>query len=423
MNALHCFHAEATPHILRHLHPGIEGWTANHRDYALHSAFQPIVSLSHCRTVGHEALIRANLAGGKRATPSDLFAEVDSEAELVWLDRLCRALHVHNFIRAGNDDCWLFLNVHPTVSVRGRHYGEFFEALLAAVGLPPERVVIEILEDAIPDDHQLADAVSFYRNRGCLVAVDDFGIGHSNFGRIWQVKPHIVKLDRSTLISARQDAAARRVLPGLVNLLHEAGCLVLIEGIENEFEALLAMESGADLAQGYFFAMPAPSPQALDASSPPLQRLIEDYRAQLQQRDRREHDPDLTLTLQSAVDELAGHDRLEGPSVARLLEMSRVERCYLIDQEGRQIGDSRTASGKTHIVDKRFHPLDHADNALWIRRAYWRNALMRPGEVQTTQPYLSVATGKLCITHSLAFPAGSAMRVLCLDLEHDDSNA
>lgn len=233
---------------------GVVGHFAGAR---LASVFQPVLSRDG-RTIGFEALVRAQRSDGQALTPPQLFAPVSDEADLVHLDRLCRALHVRNFVRSAEADSLLFLNVHPVVSIRGRHYGNFFAEFLAQVGLPPERVVIEILENSVLDDRQLAESISFYRERGCRVAIDDFGVGHSNFGRIWQIKPHLVKLDRSTLAYARTDDAVRRMLPGLVELLHEAGCSVLMEGIEDAFGAELAGECGVDLVQGYYYGRPQP---------------------------------------------------------------------------------------------------------------------------------------------------------------------
>ena len=56
----------------------------------LSSAFQPIVSLNHRRTVGYEALIRVKDARGRSVAPLDLFAESLNEPDTISLDRLCR---------------------------------------------------------------------------------------------------------------------------------------------------------------------------------------------------------------------------------------------------------------------------------------------------------------------------------------------
>lgn len=261
-------------HVQQSLMPTLSGEVAHYADMTLHSAFQTIISLNHAQPIGYEALVRATKPDGHCVSPIVLFDKVKDEADLVYLDRLCRALHLCNFVKAQQQGL-IFLNVNPVVSIRGRCFGSFFEEFLNQVGLSPDRVVIEILEGKVLDDSQLADSIAFYRERGCLVAIDDFGVGHSNFGRIWRIKPHIVKLDRSNLTFARSDKAARRGLPRLVDMLQDAGCQVVMEGIEDEFEAMLALESGADFAQGYYFGRPSSEPNvelAADACRILIQR-------------------------------------------------------------------------------------------------------------------------------------------------------
>lgn len=249
---------------------------------SLKSAFQPIISLAHHRTVGYEALIRGSLPDGNPVFPPDIFSRAKAEADTVYLDRLCRALHINTFQQTDNGMHWIFLNVNPGVVVHGIKYGTFFKELLAAVQIPPERVVIEILENALLDEYQLDKSVAFYRDLGCLIAIDDFGAGHSNFQRIWRIKPHIVKLDRSIICNAAADATARRMLPSIVGTLHEAGSLVLVEGVETKQEAMIAMETSADLVQGYYFGRPATYLSSADAAAPVVADLFAQYRETLE---------------------------------------------------------------------------------------------------------------------------------------------
>ena len=46
---------------------------------------------------------------------------------------------------------------------------------------------------------------------GCLIAIDDFGAGHSNFERIWDLEPDSVKLDRSLVSRAANSSKAKRI--------------------------------------------------------------------------------------------------------------------------------------------------------------------------------------------------------------------
>ena len=181
-------------------------------------------------------------------SPLALFAEVKDESDNVLLDRLCRAVHVQNFSRLA-DKSWIFLNVNPLVTVQGKNYGPFFKEMLERHNIPPSQVVVEILEQGINDEAILSTAVDYYKNLGCLIAIDDFGASHSNFDRILNIQPDIVKFDRSIIVQAETNLIVRKALPSMVGLIQELGCIALMEGIETEKQALIAIDSNVDLVQ------------------------------------------------------------------------------------------------------------------------------------------------------------------------------
>jgi len=111
---------------------GPEGVTGRFRNLALHSHFQPIVSLAHRRAVGYEGLLRPRATDGQALAPDSLFDTIQSDDGVVFLDRLARNLHVRNFVGAGPDESWLFLNVNARVAMRGKDYGPYFEAIAGA---------------------------------------------------------------------------------------------------------------------------------------------------------------------------------------------------------------------------------------------------------------------------------------------------
>ena len=197
---------------------------------------------------------------GQAIAPDLLFESVESNDEVVFLDRLARNIHVRNFVQQRHEQTWLFLNVNARVAMFGSEHVPYFEAMLARYNLPPHRVVIELIENEITDESQLAEAMRYYSDLGCLVAIDDFGAGQSNFDRIWRIQSQIVKIDRTSLVQARNNSRVRRVLPSLVSLLHEAGCMTLIEGTEDEEDeedVMIALDSGVDFVQGYYFGPPS----------------------------------------------------------------------------------------------------------------------------------------------------------------------
>ena len=225
-------------------------YTARFGDCICSSAFQPIISLTHARVVGHEGLLRAQNDAGEYFPPPLLLDKAIASGEILHLDRLCRTLHAANAhaVRDG----WLFLNIHPESFSRAQQANRkaFMADLLQGNALHSRMVVIEILEELIEDEDHFRNTVGQLRDLGCMLAIDDFGAGHSNFDRIWQVRPEIVKLDRRFAVQCEADPRARRMLPRIVNMLHEAGALVLLEGIETQAQAMIALESDIDFAQG-----------------------------------------------------------------------------------------------------------------------------------------------------------------------------
>ena len=392
------------------------------RDLTLHSHFQPIISLAHRRVVGYEGLARPRAADGRLLAPGELFQSVESTDDIVFLDRLSRNIHARNFVAAGREDTWLFLNVNARVAMNGKRYAPYFESMLARCGLPPHRVVIELVENDVPDEALLAEAMRYYTELGCLVAIDDFGAGHSNFERIWRVQPQIVKIDRSTLVQARESRKVRRILPSLVALLHEAACMTLIEGVEDEADAMLALDAGVDFAQGFFFARPSPYLEDLGNCISPLGSLC-DRHVELTRAHRERSRVDLTPYIVE-FRECAGLVGLESnvsETSARMLALPNVLRCYLLDGDGRQLGDNVVPPGQGTCMDRRFSPVSNPGAAVWSRRPYFQRAMAEPGQVQISRPYLSITDARMCVTISINIKnLWKQDRVYCADILWED---
>lgn len=389
------------------------------RGLRLDSHFQPIYSLAHRRIVGHEALLRAQTADGSPIAPPRALASACDDEDRVFADRLCRALHLHNYQNTGLGDAgqtWLFLNVSTQVVVRTGQSEPFFAEMLAHCRFPARRVVVEILEGAIADQSLLSEAVANYREMGCLVALDDFGADSSNIERIWRAAPDIVKLDRKLIAAAEHSARARRVLPATVALIHEAGSLALIEGVETEQQAAIALDSDADLVQGYYFARPAAVP--LRCGDGGIAALSARHAAAQASARQRQALQAYAYAFQRAAQGLLSERGL-AVACSELLSMPRVDRCYLIGADGVQIGASVLRPGHEPATS-RFAPLEEAQGANWSRKPYHYRALAHPGQLQVSSPYLSVANSRLCVTLSLTVPLAEGIRVLCCDLKLEE---
>ncbi len=379
-------------------------------DKRLDSAFQPIYSLPHRRIVGHEGLLRATKLEGKNISPMQVFngdGRHISDAQCVFLDRLCRTIHLHNYQLAQINNHWLFLNVSAQVINRRRDHGPFFAELMASYGISPKQVVVEIVEGVIPDAELLDEAVKFYRDLGCLIAIDDFGAEASDIERIWRVSPDIVKLDRKMIAAAEINDKARRILRATVALIHESGSLALIEGVESREQAIIALDSNADLVQGFYFAMPTPAP--LQHGDGGIGELA-DKKPSVSMDELRPYMAEFKFALQHLAE-----SRPMQSACASLIDMEKVDRCYVIDAHGKQLGASMVAKRLAALTP--FLPLENADGADWSRKPYHYRAMFQPGELQISRPYLSVASSRLCVTLSATFQLDGKLRVLCCDVE------
>jgi EAL domain-containing protein (putative c-di-GMP-specific phosphodiesterase class I) len=387
------------------------------REYQLATYFQPVFSLAHRRPVAYEALIRGSDREGKVYLPAELLAQAPAGVARMQLDRQCRALHVRSFRRLRDDISWLFLNVDPHIAVQGHRFGSFAQ-MLEESGLSPNRVAVELIETPFDDEKRLVKAVEHYHELGCLVVIDDFGAGYSNFDRIWQLKPDIVKIDREMTRRVTVEPLARRMFTGIISVLHEAGSLVCVEGIETEGEALCATEANADLLQGNYFAEPSLRPQGERASDELFARLFSEFReeaAEFRSRRRIRLQPYIAA-LSDAVFALSTGAERES-AVRALLELECTERCYLVAADGSQIGSSAESERSAASRDRRLTPIRPVTGTNWQTKPFFRRAIDSPGKVQITRPYLSATGPRLCVTLSYALLLNGSYHVLCVDLD------
>jgi EAL domain-containing protein (putative c-di-GMP-specific phosphodiesterase class I) len=402
---------------------GLHRYSVQHGDLTLTSVFQPIFSLSHMRAVGYEGLLRAHDPFDRVVSPLDVFGQAARVGDLLQVDRLSQVLHMENFRMLGAEREWLFLNVHPCALTDPYHSAALL-ASLRRLDLSPRRIVLEVLEQSAEDIERLADAVRQFRERGFLIALDDFGAGHSNIERIWQLNPDIVKLDRIMLAHASHRTDVASILPGLVALLHEAGKLVLIEGVETEHEAHMALACNVDFVQGFFFGRPVPGPADNVHAADCIGALTERYQTLAEARERN-HQTRLAPYLRAferAAERLAAGEMLD-EVCWNFLALDAASRCYLLDAKGRQAGRNVVLRADRASHETRFLPLTEAQGANWLRRPYFRAAIDDPGRVHVTRPYLSINEAVPCVTLSVATQVADRTCVLCGDIDWFDDAA
>ena len=135
-------------------------------------------------------------------------------------------------------------------------------------GFAPQHVLVEVTESAIMADATTAVAVlSRLRDRGFLIAVDDFGTGHSSLAYLRNLPLTTLKIDRSFVAEIATDPSALAIASSIVELARAVGLTVVAEGVETVENARLLQDLGCEAAQGWLWS-PAVSPDEARGSAP-----------------------------------------------------------------------------------------------------------------------------------------------------------
>ena len=244
--------------------------------------FQPIISLRKQRRVGVEALARAAGPGGTLVSPAVLFGRAAAEGLTVELDRLCWRTALERFapLHTADPQVILFINFDPASLIAGAVGPDGLIEQVERLGIDPRNVAIEILETAFGDADRMRESITRFKRSGFLVVLDDVGIGQSNFDRILFVRPDILKTDRSLTHDLSREYMKREIFRAIVKLSEKIGGWTITEGIETEEEALVALDLGGDMLQGFLFGRPAPlqSGDSFGNATPPMQSVAAKFR-------------------------------------------------------------------------------------------------------------------------------------------------
>ncbi|MCH2076041.1 MAG: bifunctional diguanylate cyclase/phosphodiesterase [Rhodobacteraceae bacterium] len=132
---------------------------------------------------------------------------------------------------------------------------------------PRNKIIFEITESAIESEVEAsAESVNALRESGIRIALDDFGTGASNLERLQTMQVDMVKIDRRFVRGADTDLKTRNILQGMIDIAHQAGAVVVCEGIEDETQYKLVTDLGAELAQGFLLGKPEPHQRSTETA-------------------------------------------------------------------------------------------------------------------------------------------------------------
>jgi len=239
--------------------------------------YQPVVDLGTGHVVGAEALIRwTHPARGPVPPPRFIGLAEDSGLILpigrFVLEAACR--QAAGWLRDGHGD------LHVAVNMSGRQlqYPGFVAdvaAVLAATGLPPHALLLEITESVVMQDTEASLArLAALKALGVRLAIDDFGTGYSSLAYLQRFPVDVLKIDKRFVDGVHEGRSGEALARTIVALGETLGLRTVGEGIERPEQRDALRSLGCTYGQGYLFARPLPAHEldgllAVLAQAPP----------------------------------------------------------------------------------------------------------------------------------------------------------
>ncbi len=216
--------------------------------------YQPVVRTEDHMVVGFEGLMRWVHPERGAVSPA-VFIPIAEELNLInqlgeWaLRKACTdALQWPQSVR-------IAVNV-SAVQFANSGFPEIVMNALAASGLDPERLELELTESVFMGDSETTEnTFKVLKELGVRLALDDFGTGYSSLSYLRSAPFDKIKVDKSFVDSCTQkDKNSAKIIAAIVSLSEALGMETTVEGVEAFDQFSLVCSKGARYIQGWIYS-------------------------------------------------------------------------------------------------------------------------------------------------------------------------
>ena len=256
---------QARFHILRDLRDAME-------NDQLVLFYQPQLDLKSGRIIGAEALIRwykpdDSKEGGTFISPGEFIPVAEQSGLIVpmgeWIiRRACLDA------KAWNDEHGFDTRVAVNVSAAQFAQSDitaYTKKTLAEIGLPPEKIELEVTESVFMDDiNHTIQTLKDLHTLGVELAIDDFGTGYSSLSYLRQFPIDRLKIDQSFIRNALNDPDDASIAKTIIALGRSLNLKVIAEGVETREHENFLINEGCDEVQGFRYSKPLPNERFIE---------------------------------------------------------------------------------------------------------------------------------------------------------------
>lgn len=222
-------------------------------NYKIVSYFQPIINNKTRIIEKYESLVRLVDEEGNVLSP---YAFLDISKKGSYYNKITHRVLENSFKILEHITTKISINL-SSLDIEKEETREKLYFLLEEYKDDASRIVFELLEDEVVRDFEVIKTfIKRVKKLGVMIAIDDFGAGYSNFERLLDFEPDILKIDGSIVKNIANDAYSRNIVETIVTFAKKQNIITIAEFVENEEIFNILYDLGVDYSQGYYFGEP-----------------------------------------------------------------------------------------------------------------------------------------------------------------------
>lgn len=223
----------------------------------LYLVYQPKALFENNRCIQVEALIRWEHAELGRISPAEFIPLAECAGMQGLVSDWVLDTAVAQLARWQQQGLRLPIAINLSSSDFAQDVVAKISAKLTEYQVDPTLLALELTEGTLVSD--LDDTkykLNQLRAMGIKIAIDDFGTGHSSLAYLKDLPVDEIKIDKAFVDDLLTDINALKIMRSTIQLVHQLGFKVTVEGIESEGQRSVLKKLNADVIQGQIYAHP-----------------------------------------------------------------------------------------------------------------------------------------------------------------------
>jgi PAS domain S-box-containing protein len=222
-------------------------------NYKIVSYFQPIINNKTKIIEKYESLVRLVDEEGNVLSP---YSFLDISKKGSYYNKITHRVLENSFKILEHISTKISINL-SSLDIEKEETRDILYELLERYSSDTSRIVFELLEDeSVKDFAVIKRFIQKVKKLGVMIAIDDFGAGYSNFERLLEFEPDILKIDGSLIKNIANDIYSRNIVETIVSFAKKQNIITIAEFVENEEIFNILYNLGVDYSQGYYFGEP-----------------------------------------------------------------------------------------------------------------------------------------------------------------------